>query len=165
MDNPRDQVQQQYAQSTTPLPSLEGRQYSEAHYRFIGSLIEAKSAHSLFEDIANSNFSAQTILAFKKVILTMFDKNAILAKYDNIGRQIRVLECEKALNLMVVECRKSDTQDGAFHNFQNAIRVMFADFLSRAGTERDQLLKTEYSMSQSQPQQQQGGGMLGFGGR
>ena len=157
-----DAQQMAQAQQNPSLPGLEPRQYSESHYRFLAALIEAKSAHRLFEEIGARNYSAQTILAFHRVILSQFDKNAILAYNPSILR--RVLDCRIALNLMVVECHESDTQMASFLNDQEAIKVMFEDFVSRSqnARERDQLLRTEFSTISNAPQQKEEAGILPF---
>jgi hypothetical protein len=143
-------MEQQYSQHQPVLPALPPNQYSAEHYQFLASLIEAKSAHRLFDEIATRNYSAQTVLAFHRVILAQFDKNVILAY--NVDVRSREIDCEIALNLMVVECHESDTQMPSFLNDQMAIKIMFGDFASRSqnARERDQILRTEYGISSPQ---------------
>lgn len=133
--------------------------YSDAHYKFLTELIESKSAREYYIQILGTDFSHQCVNAFFKVLTSGFDKNAILARNDNLD--IRILDFEIALNLMVLECHESDIQNPAFMTFCENIRQMFKDFISRSkdASERDKLLKQEYgvsgqSMNQS-PQAQQ----------
>jgi hypothetical protein len=133
------------------------REYSAEHYRFLSTLIESESARTFFVQICNTDFSHQCVNAFYKVLTSGFDKNAILARNENI--KIRMIDFDIALNLMVVECHESDIQNPAFLTFRENIRQTFADFISRSknAKERDQLLRQEYSSdirdnSSQQPQ-------------
>jgi hypothetical protein len=58
-----------------------------------------------------------------------------------------MIDFDIALNLMVVECHESDTQNPAFLTFRENIKQTFADFISRSknAKERDQLLRQEYN--------------------
>ena len=142
------------------LPGLVSNQYSAEHYQFLASLIEAKSAHRLFDEISTRNYCAQTILAFHRVILGQFDKNVILAY--NVDVRSRIIDCKIVLNLMVVECHESDTQMPSFLNDKMAIEIMFGDFVSRSqdARERDQLLRTEYSINNPSQQPRDESGIL-----
>jgi hypothetical protein len=124
--------------------------YSDAHYRFLNELIESKTARDFFIQISNTDFSAQCVNAFYKVLTSGFDKNSMLAKNDKKGIAMRILEFEIALNLMVVECHESDIQNPAFLTFTENIRQAFRDFVSRSSTERDQLLRQEFITQQPQ---------------
>jgi hypothetical protein len=125
--------------------------YSEAHYRFLNELIESRTARDFFIQISNTDFSAQCVNAFYKVLTSGFDKNAILAKNDAKGVMMRVLDFEIALNVMVTECHESDIQNPAFLTFTENIRQAFKDFVSRSQTERDQLLRQEFGPMQPNP--------------
>ena len=134
------------------------QEFSESHYAFLSSLIESKSARELFEDIAQTDFSHQCILEFGSLLKTAFDKNAMLARNDNL--QIRIIDFELMLNFMVIPCHESDISNPKFLTFQENIRQMFKDFVSRSefGDERARLLKQEYQYTTptNQPQQQSG---------
>ena len=52
---------------------------------------------------------------------------------------------------MVLECHESDIQNPAFMTFMENIRQAFKDFVSRSGTERDQLLRQEFGPVVQQP--------------
>lgn len=134
------------------------REYSAEHYRFLSTLIESESARAFFVQISNTDFSHQCINAFYKILTSGFDKNAILARNENI--KIRMIDFDIALNLMVVECHESDTQNPAFLTFRENIKQTFADFISRSknAKERDQLLRQEYNttMIDNSPQQPRG---------
>lgn len=159
-----DQVQQVSTNAPPSMQGLEGRQYSESHYKFLAGLIDSVSARSLFEQIVATNFSMQCILAFHKVLTSGFDKSAILAYNQNL--QIRIKRFEVLLNLMVIECYESDTQNPAFLTFQKNILDTFIDFVSRSqdAEERKRLLMTEYHISQPQ-QEEKKPGLLGMGTR
>ena len=163
MEDPAQQ-QQAAQQRVSSLPGLPSGQYSEAHYRFLASLIEAKSAHKLFEEIALRNYSVQTILAFHRVILSLFNQNAVLA--DNPDVRVRIIKSEIQLNLLVAECHLSDTQMPSFMNDMMALKDMFADFVSRSrnAQERHELLRTEYGVTNlpSPQQQKEDTGILPF---
>jgi len=154
---PQDQ-QQQYnppPQMFPQLTGMENRQYSEAHYRFLTSLIESASARTFFEQIAATDFSHQCILEFHKVLTSGFDKNAILASNKKI--EIRIIEFDLLLNFMVMPCHESDIQNPAFMTFQENIRQTFKDFVSRSqdAEERKRLLKSEYEVTQSPGQKKE----------
>lgn len=133
--------------------------YSEAHYRFLNEIIESKAAREFYTQIMAAGFSQQCVNAFFKILTSGFDKNAILARNKNI--EVRKIDFEIALNLMVVECLESDTQNPAFLTFRENIKQTFVDFISRSenAAERDKLLRQEYGFdrdeSQKQPPQQQ----------
>jgi len=153
-DNPQpDDSGIQYVPSD--LGRLPSSGYSEAHYRFLNELIESKTARDFFVQISNTDFSAQCVNGFYKVLTSGFDKNAMLAKNDKPGIQMRILEFEIALNLMVVECHESDIQNPAFLTFLENIRQAFRDFVSRSSTERDQLLRQEFGPVQQQDRKQE----------
>ena len=137
--------------------------YSAEHYKFLNELIESKSARDFYIQIANTDFSAQCINAFFKVLTSGFDKNAILARNTDDQIKMRVTDFQIALNLMVLECHESDIQNPAFLTFKENILQTFKDFVSRSKTERDQLLRQEYGIQntpqQGQSQGQQQGGV------
>lgn len=139
------------------------REYSAEHYRFLSTLIESESARAFFIQISNTDFSHQCINAFYKILTSGFDKNAILARNENI--KIRMIDFDIALNLMVVECHESDTQNPAFLTFRENIRQTFADFISRSknAKERDQLLRQEYTSDIRDNTQQQSQGVMNMG--
>ena len=152
------------ANTIPTLQGLESKQYSESHYRLLSSLIEARSAHQLYEKIVQTNYAVQTILAFKRLILEQFDQNVVLAaNTSDVGVELRIISCKISLDLMTLECHESDTWLPSFVNDKNAILTMFIDFVSRSknARERDQLLKTEYSVTSNQPAQKDPG-MLSF---
>lgn len=136
--------------------------FSSEHYQFIGQLIESKSARDMYIQIANTDFSAQCVNGFFKVITSGFDKNTMLARNDQRQIAMRIIDFDIALNLLVLECHESDIQNPAFLTYTENIRQMFRDFVSRSATERDQLLRQEYAMPQQQQQQpsQQGHGIV-----
>lgn len=134
--------------------------YSEAHYRFLNELLESKTARDFFIQISNTDFSAQCVNAFYKVLTSGFDKNAMLAKNDAKGVKMRILTFEIALNLMVLECYESDIQNPAFVTFVENIRQAFMDFVSRSPSERDQLLRQEFGQVVPQLGQQQNRGQM-----
>ncbi len=142
-------------QAFPALASLENRQYSEAHYRFLASLIDSQSARQFFTQIAATDFSHQCILAFHKLLTSGFDKNAILAYNKNID--IRKIDFQILMNLMVTECHETDVQNPAFLTFQENIYSTFCDFVSRSqnARERDQLLRSEFDIRQTSPSGQQ----------
>ena len=148
------------------------REYSAEHYRFLSTLIESESARRFYIEIANTDFSHQCVNAFYKILTSGFDKNAILARNENL--KIRMIDFDITLNLMVSECHESDISNPAFLTFRENIRQTFVDFVSRSknAKERDQLLRQEYNstvtedrrdnqpsgimnMGQQPPQQQQ----------
>jgi len=136
------------------------REFSESHYKFLSTLIESESARRFFQQISDTDFSHQAILEFHKVLTSGFDKNAILAR--NADVDMRILDFEIALNLMIFGCHESDIQNPAFLTFQENIRQTFKDFVSRSqdAEERRRLLKQEfehdvhYPPQPQQPQQQ-----------
>jgi hypothetical protein len=121
------------------------REYSAEHYRFLSTLIESESARRFYIEIVQTDFSQQCVNAFHKILTSGFDRNAILARNENV--KIRLIDFDIALNLMVVECHESDTQNPAFITFRENIRQTFGDFISRSknAKERDQLLRQEYN--------------------
>lgn len=123
------------------------REYSAEHYKFLNEIIESKSAREFYIQIANTDFSHQCVNAFFKVLTSGFDKNAILAKNTKEEIKIRIIDFQIKLNLMVTECHESDIQNPAFLTFQENILDTFKDFVSRSITERDQLLRQEYSQT------------------
>jgi hypothetical protein len=125
-------------------------QYSEAHYKFISTLIESESARKFFEQITATDFSHQCVNAFYKVLTSGFDKNAILAKNSKQEIKMRIIDFEIKLNLMVTECHESDITNPAFLTFRENILDTFKDFVSRSATERDQLLRSEYGIVQQE---------------
>ncbi len=155
----------QYNQPYIPEMGRAGSQgYSAEHYKFLNEIIESKAAREFYIQITQAGFSQQCVSAFFKILTSGFDKNAILARNKNI--EIRKIDFEIALNLMVVECLESDTQNPAFLTFRENIKQTFVDFISRSegASERDKLLRQEYGImnddrQQRQQQQQQGGGM------
>lgn len=132
--------------------------YSEAHYIFLNQLLESKTARDFFIQISNTAFSAQCVNAFYKVLTSGFDKNAMLAKNTPLDIRMRLIDFEIALNLMVLECHESDIQNPAYMTFVENIRQAFKDFVSRSGTERDQLLRQEFGPVVQQQRQGQGPG-------
>ena len=158
-----DEGQDQYNQQFIPEMGRAGSQgYSAEHYKFLNEIIESKAAREFYIQIAQAGFSQQCVSAFFKILTSGFDKNAILARNKNI--EVRKIDFEIALNLMVVECLESDTQNPAFLTFRENIKQTFVDFISRSenASERDKLLKQEYGImnderNQRQGQQQQGG--------
>ena len=126
------------------IPRRMDQEYSDAHYKFLASLIESVSAREIFTQIANTDFSQQCILGFHKLITANFDKNAMLALNENI--ELRIIDFEIAQNLHVLECYESDIQNPAFLTFSENILSMFRDFISRSknAEERKRLLRTEY---------------------
>ena len=129
--------------------------YSAEHYKFLNELIESKSAREFYIQIANTDFSAQCINAFFKILTSGFDKNAILAKNTPDQIKMRLVDYQIALNMMVIECHESDVQNPAFLTFRENIMQTFRDFISRSTTERDQLLRQEYGIQASDQKQQQ----------
>lgn len=129
------------------------REYSESHYKFLSTLIESESAKAFFKQIIDTDFSHQCVNEFYKVLTSGFDKNAILASNKNI--EIRKIDFEIALNLMVLGCHESDIQNPAFLTFRENIRQTFIDFISRSqdAEERKRLLMTEYGMTTREEQQ------------
>jgi hypothetical protein len=121
------------------------REYSAEHYRFLSTLIESESARRFYLEISNTDFSHQCVNAFYKILTSGFDKNAILARNENL--KIRMIDFDIALNLMVSECHESDISNPAFLTFRENIRQTFVDFVSRSknAKERDQLLRQEYN--------------------
>ena len=142
------------------IPRQGSREFSESHYKFLSSLIESVSARSFFQQVIETDFSHQCILEFHKVLTSGFDKNAILAR--NAYVDMRILDFDIALNLMIFACHESDIQNPAFLTFQENIRQTFKDFVSRSqdAEERRRLLKQEYDVNYPQPQHQpqMGGG-------
>lgn len=156
--------QGQYGQQFIPEMGRAGSQgYSAEHYKFLNEIIESKAAREFYIQISQAGFSNQCVKAFFKILTSGFDKNAILARNKNID--IRKIDFEIALNLMVVECLESDTQNPAFLTFRENIKQTFIDFISRSenASERDKLLKQEYGIvndeRQHQNSQPQQGGM------
>lgn len=138
-------------QSTTNAPPMMpemmrggSSQYSDAHYRFLNTLIESESARTFFKQIVDTDFSHQCVNAFFKVLTSGFDKNAILARNTRQDINRRIIDFKIKLNLMVTECHESDIQNPAFLTFQENILDTFQDFVSRSISERDQLLRQEY---------------------
>jgi hypothetical protein len=150
-------------QSQTFIPEM-GRAgssgYSAEHYKFLNEIIESKAAREFYIQILAAGFSNQCVNAFFKILTSGFDKNAILARNKNI--EVRKIDFEIALNLMVIECLESDTQNPAFLTFRENIKQTFVDFISRSenAAERDKLLRQEYGVAnderQHNQQQQQG---------
>lgn len=128
--------------------------YSAEHYKFLNEIIESKAAREFYNQIMTAGFSHQCVNAFFKILTSGFDKNAILARNKNI--EVRKIDFEIALNLMVVECLESDTQNPAFLTFRENIKQTFVDFISRSenAAERDKLLKQEYGIVSDERQQQ-----------
>jgi hypothetical protein len=170
---PQQTSSQTQTQSQTPsyMPEM-GRggssQYSDAHYRFLNTLIESESARTFFKQIAETDFSHQCVNAFFKILTSGFDKNAILAA--NVNIEARKIDFDIALNLMVLECHESDVQNPAFLTFRENIRQTFIDFISRSknAEERKRLLRSEYGTTVTEEQgkpggQQQQGGFSKFG--
>jgi hypothetical protein len=126
------------------------KEYSAEHYRFLSTLIESESARRYYIEIVNTDFSQQCINAFHKILTSGFDKNAILARNENL--KIRTIDFDISLNLMVSECHESDIMNPAFLTFRENIRQTFVDFVSRSknAKERDQLLRQEYSSTVSE---------------
>lgn len=126
--------------------------YSAEHYKFLNELIESRSAREFYIQISNTDFSAQCINAFFKVLTSGFDKSAILARNTERQLEMRIIDFQIALNLMVVECHESDTQNPAFLTFRENILQTFKDFISRSrnAAEREQLLRQEYGMTQTE---------------
>lgn len=151
-----DQSQQQpptQPQNVQYIPDMGragSREYSEAHYKFISTLIESESARKFFEQIAATDFSHQCVNAFYKILTSGFDKNAILASNANID--MRKIDFEIALNLMVLECHESDISNPAFLTFRENILQTFVDFISRSknADERKRLLRSEYGVTQDE---------------
>ena len=121
------------------------REYSAEHYRFLSTLIESESARRFYIEIINTDFSQQCVNAFHKILTSGFDRNAILARNENL--KIRMIDFDISLNLMVSECHESDISNPAFLTFRENIRQTFVDFVSRSknAKERDQLLRQEYN--------------------
>lgn len=164
-------TQSQNIPQFSPAPSSG---FSEAHYVFLNQLLESATARDFFRQITMTDFSAQCVNAFYKVLTSGFDKNAVLAKNSPSQIQMRILDFDIALNLMVVECHESDIQNPAFLTFKENIKQAFRDFINRSQTERDQLLRQEFGIQPSQPQPQQpssgnivqqAAGKIGFGRR
>ena len=128
-------------------------QYSDAHYRFLNTLIESESAKTFFKQIVDTDFSHQCVNAFFKILTSGFDRNAILAANQNI--EARKIDFDIALNLMVLECHESDIQNPAFLTFRENIRQTFQDFISRSrnAEERKRLLRSEYGTTVTEEQQ------------
>lgn len=126
------------------------KEYSAEHYRFLSTLIESESARRYYIEIVNTDFSQQCVNAFHKILTSGFDKNAILARNENL--KIRTIDFDISLNLMVSECHESDIMNPAFLTFRENIRQTFVDFVSRSknAKERDQLLRQEYSSTVSE---------------
>lgn len=170
MDNNTQQTTQSQTNSPT-MPDLArqgSREYSDSHYKFLSTLIEAESARSYYLQIIATDFSAQCVNAFHKVITSGFDKNAILASNTPQEKQRRLTDFRIDLNLMVIECHESDIQNPAFLTFQRGLENTFIDFISRSGKERDQLLRQEYGMRTEEsriPQQGQNTQQARFIGR
>ena len=141
-------------QQFPPLTRPMNREFSESHYQFLSSLIESESARRFFQQVTDTDFSHQCILEFHKVLTSGFDKNAILARNDSVD--IRILDFDIALNLMIFGCHESDIQNPAFLTFQENIRQTFRDFVSRSqdAEERRRLLKQEYDVHYPTPPQQ-----------
>lgn len=140
------------------LPDLAGkasREYSESHYKFLSTLIESESARSFYLQIVATDFSAQCVNAFHKIITSSFDKSAILAANSQQEKNRRLTDFRIDMNLMVTECHESDIQNPAFLTFQRGLENTFIDFISRSGKERDQLLRQEYGMHTEESRQQQ----------
>ena len=125
---------------------------SESHYKFLSELIESKGARALFEQITLTDFSAQAVNAFHKIITSGFDRNAILAANKNVN--MRIIDFKIVLNLMVLECHESDIQNPAFLTFTENILQLFTDFISRSqnAEERKRLLRQEYGVDQTETQ-------------
>jgi hypothetical protein len=165
---PGEAPQQVTSQTPAPMMPEMGRQgsreYSDAHYKFLSTLIESESARSFYLQIVATDFSHQCVNGYHKLLTNGFDKNAILASNTDIrGRKI---DFEIAMNKMVLECHESDIQNPAFLTFNENILQTFVDFISRSqnADERRRLLRSEYGVTdetQSNPQQQQQGNRLG----
>jgi hypothetical protein len=157
-------TEQGYYQKDFPdMGRMGSREYSEAHYKFLASLLDSQSARSFFEQITNTDFSHQCILEFHKILTSGFDRNAMLANNPNLSA--RVTDFELLLNFMVLGCHESDLQNPAFLTFQENILSTFKDFISRSqsGKERDKLLRNEYGVTtQEQPMPRERG--FGTGG-
>lgn len=151
-DNP-----QQQTVSQVNIPEMvrgSSREYSDAHYKFLTELIESKAARAFFTQIQNTDFSAQCVNAFYKILTSGFDQNAILAANTNV--EMRKIDFEIALNLMVLECHESDLQNPAFLTYRENIKQTFNDFISRSrnAEERKRLLRQEYSVTDDTKVQQ-----------
>jgi hypothetical protein len=142
-------------QQIPEMARMGSREYSESHYKFLSTLIESESARTFFKQIAETDFSHQCVNAFYKVLTSGFDKNAILAMNDKI--EIRKIDFDIALNLMVLECHESDIQNPAFLTFRENIRQTFVDFISRSrnAEERKRLLRSEFGQTITEEQKQQ----------
>lgn len=138
-----------YAEKGPSFPDMGrmgSREYSEAHYKFLASLLDSQSARSFFDQITTTDFSHQCILEFHKILTSGFDRNAMLANNPDISA--RVTDFELLMNFMVLGCHESDLQNPAFLTFQENILSTFKDFISRSkdAEERKRLLRSEYGV-------------------
>jgi len=136
-------------QSQSPdLPRPGSSEYSEAHYKFLSKLIGSQFAISMYEQIDASDLSMQCKIGGYKILIQLFDQNAMLANHPGMtsnDQAMRYINCDIVLLLWVFECVESDIQNPQFMTIQENIRIAYRDFINRP-QERAALFKSESSV-------------------
>jgi len=109
----------------------------------------------MYQQIDTSDLSIQCKIGGYKILIQLFDQNAMLANHQGMTEddmRMRYINCEIVLLLWVFECVESDIQNPQFMTIQENIRIAYRDYINRP-QERTALFKAESTVKYDTPAQ------------